>query len=183
MLNYAILDWLGFLMISLLDLRPLCKRAHYDIRHQSYWVEIIKWGPLQKVMYLLLRALVYGWVGCQMRARCASSRLFPTDPFWLGAHGCKYDYAVIMAISRGEHPWNWGDTPLERILASCCCLSGSDRPSMSDVVAFLSAPRLYWPYFSFKLLSGPALPWDIGNMSVSDFWTIGLIYADGGQSL
>src|SRR5260370_27186656 len=45
----------------------------------------------------------------------------------------------MKAISQGEDPWSWGDTSLEKILASCCRRSGSDRPSMSNVVALLSA--------------------------------------------
>jgi len=67
---------------------------------------------------------------------CTSVRiLFDKEPY----HWCKNDSKVMKAILQGEAPWVWGDTSLEQILVSCCRRSSSDRPSMSDVVAALSA--------------------------------------------
>src|SRR5258707_6533547 len=61
--------------------------------------------------------------------------LFDHQPY----HWHTTDYLVMRAIERNEAPWKWGDSPLERILTSCCCKSDSDRPSMSRFMAILSA--------------------------------------------
>ena len=56
--------------------------------------------------------------------------LFDQEPY----HLCKADHVVLMAICHKD-PWTCGDTPLKQILASCCCQSSSDCPSMSHIVA------------------------------------------------
>src|ERR1700677_868653 len=99
-----------------------------------------KCPPRRQVMYSLLAAPVYRWVKYLHIISHSIHRrflqiLFSHQPY----HGCSTDFAVMMAIGRHEAPWKWSDKPYDQILASCCHPSSSDRPSMSDIVARLSA--------------------------------------------